>query len=448
MEPIRPVVRFIDAARGRLVRTRGHQAHPQPALSPEQARNIRLLYWDMAFQGIIAAGATAYLSVFAVRLGASTLMVGLLSSLPALVLVLSAVPTGRFVARCTDLKRLVVRSSLAFRVFYLITALVPWLFPGWAGAGIVLIWTVAAIPTNLVEVSATAALAEAIPPARRAQVISTRYAIHAIVAAMTLPWVGRLLDSVSFPLGYQIVFTGSFLAAMASTFMFAQIRIPDQVVPLETRRRVPTMARVRGGLAELRLGGAFAVYLLSITVFRLGLALPRPLWSLLWVNELHLTDGDIGQASTVVYIFSILGYFWWGQVAGRFGHGPVLIAATLGLAMYPLITSLAYGLSTILLASCFGGFFTSAYTLATFNVLLALAPPEKRADYVALNAVSVNMMALVGPMLGSGLAEWLGLRTALLLGAGMRFLGGLLCWLRPVHEEPTRSSASMPAASD
>lgn len=447
MRPFSPAVARV-IGRFRPVRHRD----TLPPLTPEQARNVRLLYWEMALQGIVAAGATAYLSVFAVRLGASAFLVGLLNSLPALLLVVSAVPAGRYVAGQSNLKRVVVRSCTAFRASYLIIALVPWLFPSWAGAAIVLIWSLAAIPTNLVEVSVTATLAEAVPPARRAQIISTRFAIHAVVAALTLPLIGRLLDTLPFPINYQIVFLGGFAAAMLGTWVLSRLHIPEQVVQRERQRHVPTLHRLREGIAELRRHRAFALYLLSITVFRVGLAMPRPLWSLLWVNELHLSDGDISLAATVVYVFSIIGYFLWGQVAGRYGHGGVLIAATLGLGMYPLISSLARGLPTILVASCFGGFFTSAYTLCTLNVLLALAPPEQRANYAALNAVSLNVTTLVGPMLGSGLTEWLGIRTALMIAAVGRFLGGAFFLVRPVREdraepESTRDGTCEVAAS-
>jgi MFS family permease len=362
-------------------------------------------------------------------------MVGLLNSLPSLLLVLSAVPAGRYVARQTSLKRVVVRSSIVFRLSYLLIALVPWFAPTWAGAAIVAIWALAAIPTNLVEVSVTAALAEAVPPTRRAQVISTRFAIHSCVAALALPGIGRLLDTLPFPVGYQVVFVGSFLAAMASTWAFSRVSIPDQVVP-RVQRQVPSAARIRAAVAEVGRHRAFALYLVSITVFRLGLTMPRPLWSIFWVNDLHLSDSQIGLATTVVYVFSIVGYFLWGRVASRRGHAPVLVAATVGLGMYPLVMGLAQGLPAVLLASCFGGMFTSAYTLATFNVLLALAPPEQRPSYAALNAVSLNSMALFGPLLGSVLAESLGIRIAMILGAAVRFLGGALFVLRPVSEEP------------
>ena len=272
------------------------------------------------------------------------------------------------------------------------------------------------------------------PPGRRAQVISALRYPRLCGGGSPLPAVGWVLDTVPFPIGYQLVFAGSFLAAMASAQVFSRVSIPDQVVP-RVQRPMPNAAHLQIALSDLKQHRVFALYLVSITVFRLRP--PCPAMELFWVNDLHLTDSQIGLATTVVYIFSIIGYFLWGRVASRRGHGPVLVAATLGLGMYPLVMGLAQGLPAVLLASCFGGMFTAAYSLVTLNLILALAPPAQRANYAALNAVSLNSMALMGPLLGSALAESLDIRTAMLLAAAVRFLGGALFIVRPVLEEPS-----------
>ncbi|MHB0878100.1 MAG: MFS transporter [Anaerolineae bacterium] len=397
-------------------------------------RNALLLYLNMALQGLVAAGATAYLSIFAVRLGASTLMVGLLTGLPSLVLVLTAVPAGRLVARQRRILPAAVRSSTLFALAYVIIALVPWLAPGWAGAAIVLIWAVAAVPSGFAEVSSTTVLAEAVPLERRATVMSTRFAIQALVAAAALPAVGYLLDTMPFPTGYQVVFVVSFAAAMAGIYAFSRLQLAEPEGPPKPPAGSEGLLQLFAGLSQLRVSRTFALYLASLSLFRLGMALPQPLFSIFWVNHLHLTDSDIALASTVVYILSIAAYFAWGAVANRHGHGPVLTASALGLALYPLITALAQGLPPILLASVTGGLFSSGYSFATFNVLLALAPPQRRADYIALNAVSVYATSLVGPIVGSALAGVIGIRAAMLVAAAARLLGGLLFLVRPVRE--------------
>ncbi|MDZ4719766.1 MAG: hypothetical protein SH847_15050, partial [Roseiflexaceae bacterium] len=63
-----------------------------------QHRNMRSVLIDGIGVGVVS-GAAAYLSVFLVRLGASPLLVGLLTSLPALTGMLLAIPLGRFLER-------------------------------------------------------------------------------------------------------------------------------------------------------------------------------------------------------------------------------------------------------------------------------------------------------------------------------------------------------------
>lgn len=392
--------------------------------------NARLLYLNMAMQGIVAAGASSYLSIFAVRLGASTFMVGLLTGLPSLVMMLTAMPAGRILARQRRMLAAAVRASSVFALAYVAIALVPLLAPSWAGGAVVLIWALAAVPASFGEVSSTTVMAEAVPVERRATVMSTRFAIQALVAAAALPLVGHLLDTMPFPTGYQVLFAVNFAAAMLGVAAFARLRLPPGEPVEATPARVPALAALR----QLRSSGAFAAYLGSITLFRFGMALPQPLFSVFWVNDLHLTDSDIALASTVVYVLSIVAYFTWGVVANRHGHGPVLVISALGLTLYPFILALANGLPPVLLASVTGGLFASGYSFATFNVLLALAPPQHRADYVALNSVSVYATSLVGPLVGSALAGLIGIRAAMLVASGLRLAGGCLFLIRPVRE--------------
>ena len=74
----------------------------RPPVTDEQ-HNERVLYAEMFFQAIAGAGAFSFTSVFLVRLGAPNYLVGLLSSLPALMIILTVLPAGAFVQRQRDL---------------------------------------------------------------------------------------------------------------------------------------------------------------------------------------------------------------------------------------------------------------------------------------------------------------------------------------------------------
>jgi len=397
-------------------------------------RNALLLHADIALQGVVAGGAAAYLSVFVVRLGASPLLVGLLSSLPSLVMALLALPAGRYVERQSKLIPIVVKSRQAFRFSYLLIALVPWVVPNFAAPAIVAIWAIAAAASAFANVSFTAAMAEAVPPQRRASVISLRYAIHAVVTAATLPITGAVLDALPFPLGYQVVFAFSFVAAMGSVWVYSKIVLPDQVTRPRRTERTPVRERLRqvpGLLVEHR---RFLDYVLSTGVFRIGISLPTALFSIYWVKNLQLDDSAIALVSMVNSIAAVLGYFYWGRMAKQRGHGPVLAYSGIGLATYPLITALSGSLPPIVLAAAAGGWFSAGINLAFFNVLLAVSPTDRRSAFVSVDTMIAQFIAFAGPLAGSALTDWIGIREALLIATAFRLAGGLLFFIRRVRD--------------
>ncbi|NPV08914.1 MAG: MFS transporter [Anaerolineae bacterium] len=397
-------------------------------------RNLLLLYGDIALQGVVAGGAAAYLSVFIVRLGASPLLVGLLTSLPSLMVALLSLPAGRYVEGQRRLVPVVVKSRVLFRISYLLIALVPWVLPGLAAVAIVIIWALASAVSAVATVAFTAAMAEAVPTHRRAAVISLRYAIHAVVAAATLPVTGRILDSMPFPLGYQVVFLISFVAAMLSVWAYSKISLPDQRVAVQLPIRTRAWQRLLAAPHSWAAHSRFMGYLASSAVFRIGLHLPAALFSIFWVNYLGLPDGSIALLSMVMNVSAVLGYFYWGRLAKRRGHGPVLVASGLGLATYPLLTAVSHSLPPILVAAAAGGWFSAGINLAFFNVLLAVAPEERRSSFLAVDSVVTHSIAFAGPLVGSLLTGLLGIREALLLSAAFRLAGGALFILKRVRD--------------
>ena len=125
-------------------------------------RNSRYLYLDMGWQGIILAGITTFQSVFLVRLGASPLLVGLLTSAPALVTIVLSILAAPFLERRRDLVRVVTLTRLGSRLCCLLIALVPALLVGdvarFAPGAIVAIWALSAAFSAVTTPAFTAVL--------------------------------------------------------------------------------------------------------------------------------------------------------------------------------------------------------------------------------------------------------------------------------------------------
>jgi cyanate permease len=76
--------------------------HVRAALKPRttlEAQNAWNLYGDIAWFGVLAGVANAFLAVFTIRVGGSDTHVGLLSALPALISIFASLPGSRLVER-------------------------------------------------------------------------------------------------------------------------------------------------------------------------------------------------------------------------------------------------------------------------------------------------------------------------------------------------------------
>ena len=88
-------------------------------------RNVLNFTIDTAIQGLMMGGISTYISVFVVRLGASSLTVSLLTSLPAILMALLSIPVGLWVGRQPDPIRLTNRGRILHRGAFLVIALLP-----------------------------------------------------------------------------------------------------------------------------------------------------------------------------------------------------------------------------------------------------------------------------------------------------------------------------------
>jgi predicted MFS family arabinose efflux permease len=78
------------------------------------------------------------------------------------------------------------------------------------------------------------------------------------------------------------------------------------------------------------------------------------------------------------------------------------------------------------LASLLGGVAWGLTSAALINRLMERVPEAERPAYMALHNLALNVGTLAGSLSGPLLGEWIGIQPALLLGAGLRILAGLL----------------------
>jgi MFS family permease len=401
----------------------------EPAAALERS-NIRMLTLDTAIQGIIQAGIGTFLAVFLVRLEAPSALIGLVAALPSLGAVLISLPASRWVAAWTDPVRVVVVTRAFIRLAYLAIAAVPFVLGGLpASYVIVLLWGLHSLPAAVTGLAWTGVIAEIIPPARRPMVNGVRWALLSIVTAVSGALFGVLLDHVGFPVNYQLVFLISFLAGLVTLWTFSRLRLPTPGAPLP-----PT--RVSLGLLNLprliRGERAFARFMVAGFVYRLGLHLPVAIFPIFWVTALDASDTLIGLRTTAGHGALTVSYVLWGALAVRHGHRLVLLAASAGLSLYPILTAAVFDAVWLVPLALLWGLFASGIDVAFFEALLRTTPADRRAIFVAIDSTFANLAVFVAPLAGALLADLIGLRPALVLAGCLSLAGTVLMVLLAV----------------
>jgi MFS family permease len=413
----------------------GGEAAPAPDVAEEstparERRNIRNLSRYTVWQGVIAAVIATFIPVFAVRAGASTFEVGLMTSLPALVAVALSIPVAPWVVRQPNLVRLVCVTVAGVWACSVAMTLLPSLLAGDAGAyvpeGIIALSAVSAVFASVSNPAWVAVVADAISRERRPAVNGRRWALMSVVGAATTLGAGWYLEAIPFPHNYQSLVIGAVvLGALGILYL-------DQLRPLSASGSGAVRAAESAWQSLLRLPRAFrgqstfVRYLASTFVCRLGIALPAALYPIFWVNELDASDGFIGLRAMASQLTLVLGYTLWGRIAGKKGYQRVLIACGIGVGFYPALTGFVPSPIWLIPVAVVWGFFAGGIDVSFFEGLIDVIPADERVTYSAINMTFANLSILVGPLLGIALVEVIGLRATFLVAGALCLAGAAL----------------------
>ena len=410
--------------------------------------NFWHLYADVIWFGVLAGSTSAFLSIFVVRQGASSFEVSLLTAGPAVVNLAFSLSAGHWLEG-RPLVGTTYLAALLSRFWYLALIPLPWLLsPGGQVWGSIWITLLMSIPGTVLAIGFNALLAEAVPPEWRGHVVGRRIAVLAVTTAGASIFSGLLLDRIVFPFNYQIVFGMGAAGALMSAYHLSKVRLaPEEPVKIggflrdmlrPGTLRLPHAVRPAAGLRflprlEIRsllrldmLRGPSGLFMAAYLFFYACQYAGIPIFPLYYVHELNLTDGDISLGNAFFYAAVLLASMQLRRISERFGHRGALVGGALIFGSYPLLLGLAHGVGLYLVASLLGGIAWSLAYGGLVNRLMERSPEDDRPAFMAIHNLSLNLGILGGSLVGPLLDDWMGLRPAMLVVAGLRLLAGVL----------------------
>ena len=404
-----------------------------------QKLNFRYVQID-AVGVSISNVAAPFLPVFLTRLGASNFEVGLLSSMPGMTGLVLAIIVGRFLQTRKNIVPWYSLSRLMVILCYAMTGVLTLTVAGEASEQFVIIatlaiWAFATLPQTALSVAFSVVMNAVAGPKGRYELLSRRWMIFGLTGVIGTFIVTRVIDLIDFPYNYSMMFLVLSMGGFFSFYFSRRIQIPESDPPPLTKSS-NARESFQNYLSILRANPAFVSFVSKRFVYFSAISLGSAVMPLFLVREVGATDAQIGSITMTMTIVMLAGYYFWPRISRLRGGRFVLLATTLGMVSYPLLSALTPQIGLIIVYAGIAGFFQGGLDLVFFDELMKTVPAEYSATFVSLAQSLQYMSTIIAPLLGAWLATtYIGLGGTLLLSAGLRLAGYLLFLRRDGRSE-------------
>jgi MFS family permease len=408
-------------------------------------RNSTVVLFEAAFVGVLITN-DPFLPVFLTRLGASPFQISLITIMPAVAGLFLTIPVSQWLVNAVQIVDWYRFPRLAGAVAFILAALSPFIVQAhqWTIIVVLIIFGIATIPSLILMITFNVVMNAVSGPRGRYDLMAKRLSIVVLTSAVCMALAGWFLEQFIFPLNYQMLFILFSIVGGGFAFYFAsRINLPEhrtQKVPSQSfQKTIQAYKRI------LNKNHAFSSFVWIRFVFIVGLMMSTPIIPIYYVREAHASDAWIGIINMVQLGVMVGAYYYWMRKArSAMPNYRILLQTTLVLALYPAMIAFTNRVEWIAIITGLAFFFQAGLDLVFFDELMRSVPVSESIPYISLAQSIQYIGTILGPFLGSFLAQQFSLSTALFVAAGIRAIGFLLFYFRP-GSPPEPMDAAEPA---
>jgi MFS transporter, DHA1 family, staphyloferrin B biosynthesis exporter len=361
----------------------------------------------------------------AIRSGASDFQVGLLVAAPAVGLLFSPIWAG--MAERGKALSYVIYPNLVCRLLIFIPALFasPWVFVG-----------IALCFHLLMGIQAPAyatVMTQIYPTEIRGRLMGYVRVAMGLVMIPLAYGVGLWIDKAGslYPL-LTAAITGAFSVVLL--FMLKNEQEGSQTAAADRKKR----ATLKEQLQILKNNRPLVLFLTATSLSGFGNMLANPLYSIIQVDYLKLSNTDIGLVRIAYFVCLLLAYLVMGWVIDRYSPKYSLMASVSCHMIAPLLYGVFGTYPAVLTASGLQGIADASWDLSCMAYVFKLAPGREGVVF-GLHLMLFGIRGTIGPILGTSLNGTLPVETILYAASICAMLGLLsLIMSRDVNDQAAR----------
>ncbi|NJD77327.1 MAG: MFS transporter [Candidatus Methanoperedens sp.] len=384
----------------------------------------------LASQALTTLTGGIFLVAFALELGASNVIIGLLAAIPPLAQLIQ-IPSIYLVEKYRNRCKISVLASALSRTFWLPIALIPFIFSPQEG----LIFLVIAVLLYLILGSVGGCswnswMCDLVPMDKLGLFFSKRmfYAtvvgiVLSIAAGIYIDYWKKLFPGYALQ-GYSVLFFLGFLAGMIGVYYLSTI--PE-----------PRMMPVNGKIDFLKLilqplrDANYKQLIIFLGSWNFAVNLAAPFFTVYMLMVLKMDISSIVALAILSQVMNLSFLRIWGRFSDKFSNksvlavsGPLFLISIFAWAFMTTASKYQLTIPLLIVIHIFTGISTAGVSLASGNIGLKLAPKGQATAYLASNSLVNSFAAGSAPILGGRFADYL---------AGQK-LFFTLTWASPTKE--------------
>ena len=376
-------------------------------------RGMKFVIQDgMATSAMATFTGGVFLTAYALQLGASNYIIGLLAAIGPLMNLIQ-IPCIYLVEKIRNRKAIVVTSSFISRSFWLLIAAIPFLFS--SKIGIIVLVSGIALHSILAAVSGTAWnpwLRDLLPQDKLGSFFSRRMIMATVLGIVLSLVCASYIDQWKkfFPdqeiYAYSILFVLGFIAGIIGVIYLARIPEP-RMSPPEGKVNFLGILSVPFKDENFRKLMAF----LGSWTFSVNLA--APFFTVYLLKRLEMDMSVVIGLSILSQLVHLVFLKIWGKFTDRFTNksvlqvsGPMFLACILAWTFTTMPDKHFLTFPLLVLIYTFMGISTAGINIAAGNIGLKLAPKGKATSFLTVSNFVNSLAASFSPILGGKFADF------------------------------------------
>lgn len=387
----------------------------QTVISPDELdHGTRRLMFDAAFATIVGTlNSGIVLVAYALMLGASSTVIGVLAAIPFLTQLLQA-PAVLLLERVRSRRLVSIVSLFIARLALPLMAVLGYIEDKALALSLLVIGeTVHCAFNSLAGCSWNSWIRDLIPEDR----MGTFFARRTIWATMLgIAGTGLAAGALHFtdtdgagggsPAVFAALYGIGFVSSLVSTWQLA--KVPEPTMPATVPGR-----RLRNLFAQPLKDRDFVKLMRFFASWQFAVNLAAPFFSVFMIRQLGYSAGFVLLMSIVSQLANIVVLRGWGQLSDRFTNktvltfaAPAFIACIAAMSLAGEIGGRGWTTTYLTVLHVLMGMTSAGVALASSAVGLKLAPRGSASAYIATNALVTALAAGIAPLLGGSVATF------------------------------------------